>query len=296
MNQALIVGLGLASAFAFAVSTNLKHGSASVGPDLPSLRPRPMLRFVRATLRHPLWLLGTVADLVGLVLQVIALHFGAIAVVQPLLATGLLFALALRAIHRRHVRASELVWAVLLAGSLGGFLAVAGPSPGAVAGEGVDRLPAAVAGAVGLIGALGLVAVARRLPPAAGRATLLGISVGITYAANAALLKTCTDRYAGGLGSLLASWQLYAVIVVGAAGLFLCQLAYEAGPLTASQPAMSAVDPLASVIIGVLIFDERLRRGPFTGLIMVGLVLLLAVSIVGLARMAVAETDRGAAG
>ena len=83
--------------------------------------------------------------MVGLTLQVVALHNGAIAVVQPLLTSGLLFALILRAVHHRRLHRGELAWAALLSCFLAGFLVVAGAAPGASANEGVDRLPAILA-------------------------------------------------------------------------------------------------------------------------------------------------------
>jgi drug/metabolite transporter (DMT)-like permease len=145
-------------------------------------------------------------------------------------------------------------------------------------------LPAVVAALVGAAVAVMSVGVARRLRPAVTSAALLGVAVGLLYAADAALLKAVTDQAVLGLTHLISCWQLYAVIMVGALGLMLTQLAYQAGPLTASLPAISAVDPLASVVIGVLIFDEHLRRGPLTGASLVALVAILAVSIVQLGR------------
>jgi len=91
-----VIGVSLASAFALAVSSSLKHLSAGQVPDAQDLGARSLGRFIRATLAHPLWLGGIGADVVGLSLQVLALHLGALAVVQPLLISGLLFALVLR--------------------------------------------------------------------------------------------------------------------------------------------------------------------------------------------------------
>jgi len=92
----VVVVVTLASALAFSVSSSLKHASAGQVPDAQDLGARSLGRFVRATLAHPLWLGGIGADVVGLSLQVIALHLGALGVVQPLLISGLLFALLLR--------------------------------------------------------------------------------------------------------------------------------------------------------------------------------------------------------
>ncbi|UQX88448.1 DMT family transporter [Jatrophihabitans telluris] len=284
-NSGLVIALSLLSALAFAISTNLKHNSAATGPALHSMSPKNLGGFVLATVNHPLWLAGIAADLIGLVLQIVALHRGALAVVQLLLVSGLLFTLIIRNLHHRRIDHAELGWALLLVLTLGGFLYVAAAAPTSDVKEGVDRLPAALAALAGTVVAVGAVLLARRVRPAATGAAALGIAVGIIYASDAALLKACSDRLSRGLGTLLTSWQLPTVIVVGALGLFLCQLAYQAGPLSASQPSIVAVDPLVSVVIGVLIFDEHLRRGPWTGAALAVLVVLLTLAVVNLARL-----------
>jgi hypothetical protein len=66
----LVIGVSLASAFAFAVSSSLKHLSAGQVPDAQDLGARSLGRFIRATLAHPLWQGGIGADVLGLSLQV----------------------------------------------------------------------------------------------------------------------------------------------------------------------------------------------------------------------------------
>jgi hypothetical protein len=55
---------------------------------------------------------------------------------------------------------------------------------------------------------------------------------------------------------------LYAVILVGIAGVLLNQLAFQAGPITASLPAIATIDPLLSIVIGVVVYDEHCGAGP----------------------------------
>ena len=111
-----VLVLSLSAAFAFATSSSLKHVSAGQVPDAQDLHPRSLGRLVVATLSHPLWLGGIVADLAGLSLQIIALHLGALGVVQPLMVSGLLFALLLRRSSRMHASAREIGWGVVLTG------------------------------------------------------------------------------------------------------------------------------------------------------------------------------------
>jgi drug/metabolite transporter (DMT)-like permease len=292
----LVVGLSLGSALSFAASTNLKHSSAGEMPEVRRMRAGTLARFVAATLSHRLWLAGTVTDLVGLSLQVLALHFGDLAVVQPLLISGLLFALLLRRRQGRPVTAHEVRWALVLTGCLIAFLFLVGSTPTGPHPAGPDRLPAGVAAGVGALLALACIGLAHRRKPAADAAALMGVAVGVVYAASAALLKALTDRVVHGPWVALTSWQLYAVIVVGAVGLLLAQLAFQAGPLTASLPAIATVDPLLSIVVGIQIYDEHIHRGPWSGVGLVGLMLLLGLAVIQLGKVDVLERERQAAG
>ena len=282
-NQLLVVVLALAAAFAFALSSSLKHVSAGQAPDAQSLRPGKLARFVWATLSHRLWLGGIGCDAVGLVLQILALHFGALAVVQPLLVTSLVFTLLLRRrFEHHHVSRQQLISAVVLTAALAGFVTLAGGSRQS-AHEAADRLPAVVAGCLGALLAVGCVVLSRR--SRSGRAAaLLGIAVGIIYAATAALLKAASDIAVRGAAELFESWQLYTVVALGAAGLLLAQLAFQAGPITASLPATATVDPLLSIVVGVAVYDEHIRRGPGSGLLLVLLLVVLGGAAFQLTR------------
>jgi hypothetical protein len=279
-----VVALSIGAGLAFAISTNLKHASAADLPPLPKLSVRGLRRFLTGMALHRLWLLGILADVAALALQILALHLGALAVVQPLLVTGLLFSILIRHVRLPDPRRTDLAWSAVLVLSLMGFLALVGSGSASASRDAADRLPAVVAASIGAAVVIGSVWAARRMGPAGTSAALIGAAVGLIYAADAALLKGLTDQAVRGVGYLLGSWQLYAVIVVGATGVFLSQLAYQAGPLTASQPTIAAVDPLASVVIGVLIFDEHLSRGPWTGAVLPALIVLLVLSILKLGR------------
>ena len=288
----VVVGLSVSAALAFSVSTTLKNRSASqVPPALPTRARRgTLVGFTSATVRHPLWLAGLLADGVGLVCQIIALHLGALAVVQPLMVTGLLFALVLRHHRPWHMSTRELLWGALLVACLIGFLTLSGSVSGAQHPSAADRLPAVIAAAAGLLTSLACLTLARRRVPPASRAALIGVAVGSVYAATAALIKATTDVGGSrGWATVLISWQLYTALALGAIGLFLTQVAFQAGPLTASLPAISTVDPLLSITIGVLVYDEHIHRGPLGGAILLLLMLVLAASVIELGRTEASE-------
>lgn len=293
-NVGLVIGLSLSAALAFAASSSLKHVSAGAAPDAQDFGAGTLARFVRATVTHRLWLAGIACDAIALVLQVLALHFGALAVVQPLLIAGLVFALVFRRLRdRSHVTGRQLAWALLLCAALAAFVALAaGAAPRSAH---VDRLPAVIAGATGVVLAAVCVALGKRMSGSARRAALLGVAVGVVYAATAALLKAITDIVARDPVQVLYSWQLYTVIALGAGGLLLNQLAFQAGPLAASLPATATVDPLASIAVGVAVYDEHIPRVDDAGAALVGLLLVLGFAVIQLVRTSPALVEAPAA-
>ena len=259
-----MVAASLGATAFFSLATALKHRSAGQTPSAQRPGIRRLGRFLVATVRHPLWLGGILADVGGLGLQVSALHLGALAVVQPLMITALLFSLVLN--HRvagTRIAAREVAGGAVLVAALAAFLYVSGASSPRITGppQAVDRTPTIAIGLVAVVLGVACVVIGRRLPHGRG-AALVGVAVGLTYACTAALIKSCSNIVLDhGPRALLTSWQLYAVLLAGVAGLVLSQLAFQAGPLRASLPAIATVDPLVSILLGVLAYDEHLRPG-----------------------------------
>jgi uncharacterized membrane protein YbaN (DUF454 family) len=102
----------------------------------------------------------------------------------------------------------------------------------------------------------------------------------------AALVKTGTDVLTHGATAFVLAWQLYALLVVGIIGVVLSQLAYRAGPLTASLPALNSVNPLASVLIGAAVFDEHFRTGVLPATVEVLALAVVTAAVVVLSRPA----------
>ncbi len=280
MSATASVGLGVGAAACFAIATAAQHRSAGDVPEAGGLQPRAVVAFASATLRQPLWLLGVVADLIGLTCHVLALSLGSLALVQPLLISGLLFALpARRLLDHRPATRSELVRGALLVAGLSVFLIAADP----VGGDTADRLPA-VGFAAGLaLAAGGLLIVGRRCSTQL-RAVLYGSATGVAFGATAALIKGCTNAFAHGWPHLLTSPALWVLLIVGPAGLVINQLAFQAGPLSASLPALAVVDPLVSLAAGLLVFDERLSGQPTRVAIAVAGLAVVVTASVALSR------------
>jgi len=298
MSLAGVVGASLGSAAFFSLATALKHRSAGTMPRMHRFRPAELLGFARATLSHPLWLGGILADVGGLGLQVLALHIGALIVVQTLLVCAVLFALIIgHWVAGTRISRREIFLGVGLVACVAGFLIVSGVS--SPPDDHIDRPAAMVAAAASLILVVGCVVTSRRHTRrklnSKRAAALLGVAVGTIYAGTAALIKACTNLAADGPAALLTSWQLYALVAAGAIGLFLAQMAFQAGPLAASLPATATADPIVSVVLGVMVYDERLRSGVIP--LVLSLVFIVgmsaAVALLSQVRVAVEATPRG---
>jgi hypothetical protein len=68
------------------------------------------------------------------------------------------------------------------------------------------------------------------------------------------------------------------LIVVGAATMLLASHALSAGPLAASQPGFTVLDPLSASLLGVFLFGEPVRTGILD---FIALALALALVIAG---------------
>ena len=90
----MVVASALGSALLYAVAAVTQQRAASAQPLEYSLR----LALLFNLLRRPLWLVGLACDIGAFLLQFWALDHGGLVLVQPLLVSGLLFALPLGAL------------------------------------------------------------------------------------------------------------------------------------------------------------------------------------------------------
>ncbi|MEV7773969.1 DMT family transporter [Kitasatospora sp. NPDC086791] len=248
--------LALGAACCLGLGFVLQQHAAQQAPRSDLLRWRLLLDLMRM----PQWLLGTGFMVSGLILSALALNQGEVSLVEPLLATNLLFAMALaRVLTRQTLGRSGWAGVLLLGLGVTAFI-VAGKPTGGGAPAGELRHWLVVGTVVGLV--VLLVSMARRLP-LFEEATLLALAAGLLYGLQDALTRTTTQRLDHeGLGAVLRSWQPYAVIVAGVVGLLLVQSAFEAAPLRMSLPALTAAQPLAGIACAVGFLGDRLRVTP----------------------------------
>lgn len=273
----LAVICALGASLLYALASVLQHRGAVGQPADQSLKLGLLVRLAR----HPAWVTGLVCDGGGYVLQFVALGHGPIVIVQLLLVSGLLFALPLGAAWAgRRLTSGDWAGAAMVCAGLGVFLTVAHPEAGHD-NAGIDQWTA-------LLLATASVGVALTLFGRGGdvrrKAICFAAAAGVIYGAAAALTKTSSHLLARGILPLVTHWQPYLLILFGAAGMLLSQSAFNAGALDLSLPAMTVVDPVASVAIGALVFHETIAARPLDIGVEVVALVVMSVGVYFLAR------------
>lgn len=258
MNVPIAIAAAVGAAVTFAGSAVEQQRAAATAPADESLSPR----LIADLLHRRTWLLGIGGMVLAYVLQAVALGFGNVALVEPLVATELLFAVPL-AIRVRKRRAGKQEWGgvVLVAGGVTIFLVASSPSGGSahppVSDWLVALLPAVFAIVVLLFVARG--------PQTTRRAMLLGAAAGVANAMVALITKSFTTEITQSVAGAFESWQLYTLFVFGAAGFLFAQSAYQAAPLAESLPVMDSIEPTASVVLAAGVLGEHLDLAPVHG-------------------------------
>ncbi|PNE41561.1 MULTISPECIES: DMT family transporter [Streptomyces] len=254
-----VILLALAAACCLGTGFVLQQIAAQHAPPQDYLSFRLLLDLVRM----PRWVAGIVLMVTGMALGAVALGMGDITLVEPLMATNLLFAMALaRWISRQRLGRSGWAGLWLLAGGVTAFI-VAGQPHGGRNSEVGQLAQWLIMGGV-LSTALLLAAIAKRERVHVSlEAALLGVAAGLLYGLQDALTRISGLRFgAGGWRALLTSWHPYAIVVLGVLALVMVQSAFESAPLRMSLPALTAAQPLAGIACGVGFLGDQLRVTP----------------------------------
>ena len=279
MDKAVLLAVA-ASLCTATASVCQRAGARNTGPAA-GFDARLMVRLAR----QPAWLLGIAAMIGGFVFQLTALHFGELGLVQPILAAELLFVFGYLAVAgSRQPNLRDWLAVAGMSAGIGVFLRLAAPSGGRLHAPGSSWLLAglvtggvvlaALAGAFGLRGRSG----ASR----SRRAAVLGSATGISWGFMAAVIKELSSHLGDGIGAIVTTWSLYLLLAAGAATMLLAAHALAAGPLAASQPGFTILDPLAASLLGVFLFGEHIRTDAGA---LAGEALALAVVIAGAATL-----------
>jgi hypothetical protein len=248
--------LALCSAFSNALYVTTQHIASTSGR---SARASGM-RLVASLLRSPLWLFGWVAAVAAFVFQAAALNNGELSIVQAALVTELVFGLGLRRLWiGQDVRPAAWTSATITCLGLAAFVLIDQPQGGTASPSAHAWL--GVLGGFG--GAAAVMALAARRGSPRRRAALFAASAAIVWALVATFIKTTTETLTEtGVAAVFTHWPVYALAAGGVAGIVLMQAALHVGPLSVAQPVLVITDPTTSILLSILLFQERYAGAP----------------------------------
>lgn len=261
--------LAVAAAAAYAGGAVVQHRAATAPGARTGAEPSLL-----QVLRRPLWGLGVALDAAGFALEFFALRAGTLSLVQPLLVSGLLFALPLGAVlSGLHVGRRDLLAAGLVTVGLTVSVLVAAPRPGLTsAGPGTWLVTLVVVALV--VGALAAVAAShgRGVP----RAVCLAAAAAVVNGLLAAFGKAVAVRTEQSWPAALLSRPAFGLVVTAALTLTLAAAAFRAGAPAAAIGVLFAGEPVAGVTLGVVLYRDTIHHGPLAVT-----VLVLCVAICG---------------
>ena len=221
------------------------------------LRPGLIARLVR----NRRWLGGIAALVAGDVLGAWALGHVTLSITEPLLTTNLIFALLLAVpLSGQTLRRTEIIGALVLTAGVAALSATRTVKAATESFGSVSYWP--VAGLIALI-AFMLVYIGQRRSGTT-RATLTGAASGLIFGIADALTRTSVQTLDGqSPAHLLTTWSGYATVATSLVGLWLMQNAFNAAPLHASLPAVTATEPVAGIVLGVVVFGDVVHVSPW---------------------------------
>ena len=274
--------LAILATICFALAATLwQRASMSLG-GISMAQPKSFVRLATSWI----WLLGLVAQGLGVVFQAGALDRGRVAVIQPLLVTTIIWALPLG----YFLTGQKVSWrqgegaAVIVVG-LAIFAIIGDPAGGVDSAPGSEWLAAVIVIVASCV-ALCLFANRGGLTV---KAALLGTVAGILFGLSATLMKPVVESlHSEGWGAF-GDWELWVMAIGGIVGFLVQQISLATGKLVPSVATVSVANPVVSVILGALILQERLDRNPPWHFVVA--VAGLAVALLGAAIVSAAHEE-----
>ena len=265
---ALLIGTG------FVLQQNMAQGES----DARFLS----LRLIVDLFHKPRWLLGIGAMVAGQILAAWSIGNLPLAFVEPLLATNLVFALLLAVpIAKAQLRFWEITGALVLCSGVALLSVSRSAKPIGLSFGSFSHWPAAA-----LIAFIAFSCVqAGRRRPGRARAMLTGVGAGLVFGIQDALTRqTLQALHNAGFSGMLSTWAPYALVGAGATGIWLMQSAFSAGPLNVSLPAISAGEPVVGILLGVIVFGDRIQDTPGELAIYAGGLAALVIGVIMVGR------------
>lgn len=239
-------------------------------------------------IKRPTWWAGTLLALSGYGLQIVALGFGTLLVVQPILVLSLMFTLPLSAYFEgRRIPTNELLWAFALTVAVAVLVILGNPEAGDPQPPLERWIPVMSLGVVVLIS---LERYGQR-QIRNEKALWLGVVTGGIYGYVAVLSKATVDIVTHeGILALLTAWESYTLLAGAIIGTVVQQHAFNAGALKNSLPAMTIVEPIVAFTLGYAVLGEQFRVSGLNWLYMAAALGTMVIATIALSRRGVAAS------
>jgi drug/metabolite transporter (DMT)-like permease len=248
-------------------------------------------RFMARLVRDPTWLIGFAGMVGSFAFQALALSLGELSAVETIITLEVpLTLLVASRVFGGHLTRQEWTAIALMTAGMIALIGALNPKPGNEAR--VDGPTYALAGGC-TVAAIVLLVVASLRRAVQWRTAFLGAAAGTSFGLTATLIKETVEQFsAHGVFGLVSTWQTYAAILTGLTGVLLMQWALHSGPLLAAQPGFTLMDPVVSILWGVLVYNETTRTSG--GWILLAIVggIAIAAGVASLARSPLFAPDQ----
>ncbi|MGV9380219.1 DMT family transporter [Nonomuraea sp. NPDC003707] len=212
--------------------------------------------------RRPRWLIGGAIGLTGACLHAVALSFAPLVAVQPISVATLVFAVPLAAfMYGRKPYRAEIFGSIAVAvGLLWLMLLVPHHNVTPRLSDGAALVFLAVIGVIVLVTQL----IAARVH-GPSRALLLSVGAGVVTASVSTFVRVVGGGMEGDWGRLV-HWFTLAVPVLLVCAVVLLQRSYAVGYFGIAYAGVQVIDPITSVLAGVILLGEPLPTNPSTAI------------------------------
>jgi drug/metabolite transporter (DMT)-like permease len=256
----------------------LQQYAAEQEPESRFLSPR----ILTDLLRKPRWLLGIGCMVSGYLVAAWSIGHLELTLVEPLLTTYLVWALVLAVpMSKQSVKVTEVAGAIVLCGGVALLSLSRSTKPIGLSFGSFSHWPAAA-----IIAGVAFIAVETgHRGSGQMRATLVGLGAGLVFGIQDALTRQTLEILEGHpITVLFTNWPPYCLIATGVVGIWLMQNAFSAGPLHYSLPTIAAGEPVAGIVLGIVVFGDRIQVSPGMLAIEAGGIAALIVGTVAVAR------------
>jgi drug/metabolite transporter (DMT)-like permease len=272
MTQMMGAAIALAAALAYSIAVGLQAFEARKVPAQHALR----LSLLRRLLPRPLWVTGALVGVLGWSLQAVALMAAPLTLVEPILATTLIFlVIGSRRLLGEDVGRREVVGALCVAIGIAG-LAVGTPERTATHSTGAT--PIITLACLAAVVALPHARRGRRLS-----GTLIAASAGVAYAFVALVTKFLADDVSGGsIPWRSATVWVGLLAVLGTLGMLSEMSALQRWPVSQVAPIVFGLNVALPVLLAPAVAGEAWNQSPA---VRTALVISLAAVVAGVVTL-----------